>query len=70
MAVNNVYHVIYGYRDGNKKHAWDGQQTDLVMAADSKEDTLRSVLSSNGRARPGATIDILNVTQISGNVLS
>lgn len=62
MAANKVWRVIYAFRDGNKKAAWDGQQTATVIAADTKEDTIRSVLTSNGIGRPGATIDIISVS--------
>lgn len=73
MAVNKTWRVIYAFRDGNKKQAWDGQQVAYVLAADNKEDTLRSVLTSNNIARPGATIDIIGSVMApgdSGNVLS
>ncbi len=70
MAVNQVWNVVYGFMDGNKKHAWDGQQHDMVIAADSKESTIKNVLTTNGRGRPGATIDIISVTPAGINVLS
>ena len=73
MATNKLWRVIYGFRDSNKKHAWDGQQVAIVLAADSKEDTIRNVLTSNGIGRPGATIDIISVGSAgadSSNVLS
>lgn len=62
MATNSVWRVVYAFQDSNKKHSWDGQQTATVIAADSKEDTIRNVLTSNGIGRPGATIAIISVS--------
>lgn len=62
MATNNIWKVIYAYK-ANNKTGYDGQQNDTVIAADSKEDTIRAVLVSNGRSRPGATIEIIHVSQ-------
>jgi len=73
MAVNKTWRVIYHFRDASKKAAWDGQQTAYVLAADSKEDTIRNVLTTNNIARPGATIEIVSVMMAPGdssNVLS
>ena len=71
MAVNQVWNVVYGFMDNTtKRHGWDGQQHDLVIAADSKESTIKNVLTTNGRGRPGATIDIISVTPAGINVLS
>ena len=75
MATNMLWRVIYQFRDGSKKAAWDGQQTATVIAADSKEDTIKNVLTSNNIARPGGTIDIISVSRASvpgggDNVLS
>ena len=73
MAVNKTWKVTYAFRDGNKKQAWSSDQIAYVLAADNKEDTIRSVLSSNGIAQPGATIDIKLVIMAPGdssNVLS
>lgn len=74
MASNVVWRVIYEFISSTtKKQAWDGQQVAYVLAADNKEDTLKSVLTSNGISRPGATIQIIGSTRaagMSGNVLS
>lgn len=75
MATNSLWKVIYHFENGSKKGGWDGQQNATVLAADSKEDTIRSVLTSNGIGRPGATIAIDHVSQIGvpgggNNVLS
>lgn len=74
MAANTIWRVIYQFiSSSSKKSAWDGQQVSYVIAADNKEDTIKSVLTSNGIARPGAVIDIIAVHQAAGqssNVLS
>jgi hypothetical protein len=63
MAVNMAWKVIYGFEDGNKKQGWDSQTQVTVIAADSKEATIRSVLTSNGISRPGATVKIISVSR-------
>jgi hypothetical protein len=74
LSANVVWRVIYQFiSNSSKKQAWDGQQVAYVIAADNKEDTIKSVLTSNGIARPGAVIDIVSVVQAAGqstNVLS
>ena len=63
MSVNMLWKVIYDFQDSNKKQKWDGQQSATVIAADNKEDTIRSVLTSNNVGRPGATINIVHVSR-------
>lgn len=75
MATNTLWKVIYHFENGTKKQGWDGQQNATVLAADSKEDTIRAVLTSNNIGRPGATIAIDHVSNApcpggSTNVLS
>lgn len=73
MAVNSTWRVVYEFRDANKKHAWGGDQVAYVLAADNKEDTIKSVLTSNGIAQPGASINLISVQMAAGqssNVLS
>ena len=75
MAANIIWRVVYAFRDGNKRTAWDGPLVASVIAADSKEDTIRAVLVSNNIVRPGATIEIVSVSKASvpgggDNVLS
>lgn len=65
MATNTLWKVIYHFEaSSTKKQGWDGQQNATVLAADGKEDTIRSVLTSNSIARPGATIAIDHVSNI------
>ena len=75
MAVNNLFRVTYHFENASKKAGWDGPYTVTVIAADAKESTIRSVLTTNGIGRPGATIAIDHVSQEGapgggGNVLS
>lgn len=76
MATNTLWKVIYHFESSsNHKAGWDSQQNATVLAADGKEDTIRSVLTSNNVARPGATIAIDHVSNVNvpggfSNVLS
>jgi len=70
-VANNVYKVHYGYEVNGKET--NGEFVDYVQASDTKEDTIRTVLSNNGKARPGATIrvhSVVNTSAAASNVLS
>jgi hypothetical protein len=60
-----LWRVIYGFEDGNKKLAWDGQIQVCVLAADAKEDTIKGVLTSNNIGRPGGNLKIHSVSRAS-----
>lgn len=62
MSTNSIWKVIYAFRDGNKKQAWDGQQNATVLSATRDEDSIRTILINNGIGRPGATIDIISIS--------
>ena len=69
--ANNVYKVHYGYMVNGKETY--GEFVDLVQAADSQESTIKTVLTNNGKARPGTSIQIHSVQNSqagSSNVLS
>ena len=76
MAVNNLFRVTYHFENSTShKAGWDGPYTVTVIAADAKEATIKSVLSSNGIGRPGASLAIDHVSHEGapgggGNVLS
>ena len=64
MSANKIFKVIYAFKAGNRT-GYDGQQNATVIAADAKEDTIRTVLTNNGIGRPGATIEIIHVSEAS-----
>lgn len=67
MSVNSTWRVTYEFQDGNKKRGWDGEQVAYVIAADNKFDTIKTVLTNNNIARPGATLNIVSVQMAPGN---
>lgn len=76
MAANKAWKVIYHFEAASThKGAWDSPQQVTVIAADSKEATILSVLTSNGISRPGATVVLDHISTVSlpggaDNVLS
>lgn len=76
MAANNLWRVTYHFESSTThKAGWDGPYTVTVIAADSKEATIKNVLTTNNISRPGATVAIDHISQESApgggsNVLS
>lgn len=63
MAANSLWRVTYHFENSSHKAGWDGPYTVTVIAADSRESTIRNVLTTNNIGRPGATIAIDHVSQ-------
>lgn len=66
MSTNQAWKVIYHFEaSSSHKSGWDSPQQVTVIAADSKEDTIKNVLANNNIARPGATVVIDHVSRAS-----
>ena len=64
MATNLAWKVIYHFEaSSSHKAGWDGPYQVTVIAADSKEATIKNVLTTNNIGRPGATVVIDHVSQ-------